>query len=118
MSLSGISIDRVTVTALPSDLDATTERCFADRFKDYVAGARLLHVITLDDEEFEPSSLAFLLRLGCIVRDAGGAVCLVTSRQRTKSVLSATRMDRMFKTFSSVDAAIAFLAPLARKLSA
>jgi len=118
MSFSGISVDRVTVTALPAGLDSTSERLLSERFKRYVASGRLLHAVALDDDNFDPQSLALLIRLSCIVCDAGGTICLVTSRSQTKSVLEATRMNRLFSIFPDVDAAVASLLPTARKLSA
>ena len=118
MGFNGISIDRVTVTALPAALDATSELLLTERFKRYVAGGRLLHAVALDDEIFDPQSLAFLIRLSCIVCDAGGSICLVTSRAQTKSVLEATRMNRLFSIFPDVESAVASLLPAARKLSA
>ncbi len=118
MSFSGISIDRVTITALPAGLDATSERLLTERFKQYVASGRLLHAVALDDDTFDPVSLAFLIRLSCIVCDARGTICLVTARAETISVLRATRMDRLFSICADVDAAAASLLPFARKLSA
>jgi hypothetical protein len=118
MDTGGISIDRVTVTALPTAIGAATERQLVERFKRYVADAHLQHVVALDDEDFEPQSLSLVLRLSCIVRDAGGAMCLVTSLPRARSVLSATRIDRLLPIFPNVDAAIAHLSPDARRLSA
>lgn len=118
MSLSGISIDRVTVTALPGDPDATTERLLTERFKAYVAEGRLAHAVALDDDTFGSQTLSLLLRLSCIVSDASGTMCLVTKRPQTRSVLDATRMNKLFTVFATVDAAVASLAPFARKLSA
>lgn len=118
MSLSGISIDRVTVTALPGDLDAATERLLTDRFKAYVAEGRLVHAVALDDDTFDSRALSLLLRLSCIVSDASGTMCLVTERPQTRSVLDATRMSRLFTIFATVDAAVSSLATFARKLSA
>ncbi|HXP92056.1 MAG TPA: hypothetical protein VN905_01180 [Candidatus Binatia bacterium] len=118
MSFGGISIDRVTVTALPAGLDATTQRQLTERFKQYVARGCLAHAVALDDDTFDPQSLAFLIRLSCIVCDAGGTICLVTARAETMGVLAATRMDRLFPIFADVDAAVASLLPFARKLSA
>lgn len=118
MDPSGISIDHVTVTALPAAIGAATERLLIDRFKRYVSAAHVLHAVALDDESFDPQSLSLLLRLSCIVRDAGGTMCLVTAQPRTKSVLAATRMDRMFPIYPSVDEGVAALSQLAGKLSA
>jgi hypothetical protein len=42
----------------------------------------------------------------------------VTERPQTRSVLDATRMNKLFTVFATVDAAVASLAPVARKLSA
>jgi hypothetical protein len=118
MSPSGISIDRVTITALPAGLDAVAERQLTDRFRHDVASGRLLHAIALDDECFEPQVLSLLLRLSCVVTDAGGTICLVTARAQTRTVLTATRMNRLFPIFDGIEGAVASLAPFARKLSA
>lgn len=118
MAYGGISIDRVTITPLTAPIDETGERALAERFRRYVAGARKWHAITLDDETFEPQSLSLILRLSCIVHDAGGRIALVTAAPRTLSVLSATRMDRVLGVFPHVEAAIAHLSPHAGRLSA
>lgn len=118
MTYCGISIDRVTITPLGAPPDASSEHMLAERFKRHVAAARLWHAIVLDDECFEPQLLSLIIRLSCIVRDAGGVVALVTAEPRTLSVLSATRVDRLFAVFPNVDAAIAHLSPHARRLSA
>jgi anti-anti-sigma factor len=118
MGVNGISIDRVTITALPADRDATTERLLTERFKAYVAEGRLVHAVSLDDDTFDSQSLSLLLRLSCIVNDASGTMSLVTERPQTRSVLDATRMNKLFTVFATVDAAVASLAPVARKLSA
>lgn len=118
MRVNGISIDRVTITALPAGLDSAIGRLLTERFKLYVAGGWLLHAVTLDDDSFDSQSLSLLLRLSCVVADAGGTMCLVTARQQTRDVLAATRMNRMFSIFANVEDAVASLSPFARRLSA
>jgi anti-sigma B factor antagonist len=99
----------VTVLALNGDVlggpDATE---LSNRLRDLLTDNHKFIVIDLADVEYMNSSgLGMMTSALSTVRNAGGSLKIASPAERIKSLLSVTKLDKVFPTFETVDAAVA-----------
>ena len=80
------------------------------RFKEFAAEGRQHHIIDLSDlDVLDSGGLAGLISALRAVRETGGSVDLVASKNHVTHILELTSLARLFKVHRSVQAALASL---------
>jgi anti-anti-sigma factor len=100
----------VVVTALPPKFDEDGTLRWQERFRHHLAEGYLNHIIDVDAVDLlSASMLGFLIAVLRMVRDRGGAVGLIATRESALRTLGVTGLDRVFNVGRSVSEVTALL---------
>jgi anti-anti-sigma factor len=105
-----VSHAEAVVTRLPLRFDEDDALRWQERFRRYLAEGNKLHVIDVDAVDLlSATMLGFIINVLRMVRDRGGAVGLVATRDKALHTLGVTGLDRVFSVGRTVPEAIALI---------
>jgi anti-anti-sigma factor len=85
------------VTSLPPRFDEDGALRWQERFRQHLAEGQMVHIIDVDAVDLlSATMLGFLIAVLRMVRDRGGAVGLVATRENALRTLGVTGLDRVF----------------------
>jgi anti-anti-sigma factor len=98
------------VTRLPLRFDDDDALRWQERFREHLAKGHKLHVIDVDAVDLlSATMLGFIIQVLRMVRDSGGAVGLVATREKALHTLGVTGLNRVFRVGGTVPEAIALI---------
>jgi anti-anti-sigma factor len=105
-----VSHAEAVVTRLPLRFDDDDALRWQERFRHHLAEGHTFHVIDVDAVDLlSATMLGFIIRVLRMVRDRGGAVGLVATREKALHTLGVTGFDRVFRVGRTVPEAIALM---------
>ena len=98
-------------TTLPSSFDSESVLRWQECFRQHLAAGRKLYVIDVDAVDLLSSTtLGLLISVLRMVRDRGGTVSLVATREKALRTLGVTGLDRVFRVGRTVPEATSLIA--------
>jgi anti-anti-sigma factor len=98
------------VTRLPLNFDDDDALRWRERFRRHLAEGHKLHVIDVDGVDLPSTTmLGFIIHVLRMVRERGGAVGLVATREKALHTLGVTGLNRVFRVGRTVPEAIALI---------
>jgi anti-anti-sigma factor len=102
--------DEAVVTSLPPKLDQDSALRWQERLRQHLAEGHTLHVIDVDAVDLLSATvLGFLIDIMRMVRNRGGSVGLVATREKARHTLGVTGLTGVFSVGRTVPEAVALI---------
>lgn len=109
--MSEIDVERqdgISVVIMPRRVDVNNTRAFVDAVRREMAAGQCNVVLDLDSTEtIDSTALGAIVQLFKSLRAADGSLRLARTSEGVRRVFAITRLDRVFESFDTLEAAVA-----------